>query len=237
MWDFVEHHWKDFGSTHEKVDIAYLLARYLALSLRGPMIREFLRQAGVGGAVPSHERVVHPMEVYVRPLVGEVRLAGDILRCTVEGKEEFWIILTPSCDFEHDKADYVMLAQCDLLVDQPEYARWRGGPPNLYAGSSTELESLLGDNRQRGQRDRFKFLPGTFFLPDLVVDLQRLKAVPKDDLGNYEPVASLDSPFAESLLSRFAKYFGRLGTPDIDKKIVLDRLKSNAKTTGKESPA
>jgi CheY-like chemotaxis protein len=237
MWDFVENHWKDFGSTHEKVDIAYLLARYLAMSLRGPMIRQFLQKEEVAGFVPVDERKIHPMEMYIHPPVGKVRMAGDILRRNMDGGEEYWVILTPSCDFEHGNANHVLLAQCDLLVNQPEYVKWRGGPPYTFTGSCKDLESLLGDNRQPGQRDRFKFLPGTFFLPDLVVDLQRLIAIPKDDLGNYEPVASLDSPFAESLLSRFAKYFGRLGIPDIDKPIVLDRLKSAPRTTGEENPA
>ena len=41
-----------------------------------------------------------------------------------------------------------------------------------------------------------------------------------------ERLASLDSPFAEGLLARFTRYFGRLGTPDLDVTVLLQRLQA-----------
>ena len=37
-------------------------------------------------------------------------------------------------------------------------------------------------------------------------------------------IASLDSPFAEEVISRFLRYWGRLGTPDLDISLVLQQL-------------
>jgi hypothetical protein len=36
----------------------------------------------------------------------------------------------------------------------------------------------------------------------------------------------LDSPFAEALLARFSRYFGRLGMPDLDVAVLLQRLRA-----------
>jgi|SRR5438128_12629700 len=115
-------------------------------------------------------------------------------------------------------------ARCVELTNEPEYQNWKENPnsDNLAA-----LKAMIGDNRQNMQSERYKFLPGTFFLPDLIVDFQHLKALPCNELDRLEVITSLDSPYAESVLARFARYYGRLGTPDIDKQVVLSRLQSS----------
>ena len=45
-------------------------------------------------------------------------------------------------------------------------------------------------------------------------------------MGGLERLASLDSPFAEALLARFTRYFGRLGTPDLDVAVLLQSLRA-----------
>jgi hypothetical protein len=69
-------------------------------------------------------------------------------------------------------------------------------------------------------------------LPDLVVDLQQLESIRVEKLADHDAIASLDSPYAESLLAKFARYYGRLGTPDIDKEIVLERLRAKSAASG-----
>lgn len=51
-------------------------------------------------------------------------------------------------------------------------------------------------------------------------------------MTTLERLASLDSPFAEALLARFARYFGRLGTPDLDLEVILNKLRSAAAGVG-----
>jgi hypothetical protein len=153
-------------------------------------------------------------------------MAGDLLRDKQNGTEAFWVVLTPSCDFAQDKADHVIVAKCERLTELDEYISWIRNHPNEPSNTaSAAIKNLIGNNR-KGQAERYKFLPGTFFLPDLVVDFQQLRSLTKVAANALEAVASLDSPYAESLLASFARYFGRLGTPDLDKDLVLDRLKS-----------
>lgn len=232
MWDFVSTHWQEFEKPTNQADLAYLLARRLAISLE--MAAANLA-ATVGGQLqaPTDDLKAHPMVMYIRPPLGPHRLAGDILIEQTEGKESYWLILTPSCDFAQNKAHHIVLAKCEKLAEQDEFAKWSSNPQ--HKDSKSRLEDLIGDNRKtprdgpKLQPERFKFLPGTFFLPDLVVDFQQLRSVSFESLKNFEVIASLDSPFAEAMLAGFSRYFGRLGTPDIDKQVVLNRLQASQK--------
>ena len=222
MWDFVSTHWKDFTNAHEQVDLAYLLARRLALSLEKEA-RKLGRKMS-GQSVPMADpKNIHPMEMFIPPPVGPDRQAGDILQGKVGDTDSYWITLTPSCDFEQaGRLHNVLIAQCIPLVGEPEYKNWVKDPKT----NAAPLKALISDNREEVQSERFKFLPGTFFFPDSIVDFQRLWAVPPSELAKLKVIASLDSPFAEAVLARFSRYFGRLGTPDIDKTVFLNRLEA-----------
>ncbi len=230
MWDFINIHWKEFDNTSGKADIAYLLARRLALSLQ----REARRMARkvTGKSVPiADPKNIHPMEMYVNPPVSTNRLAGDIVRGSVGGEASYWLVLTPSCDFEQEsRLDNVLLAQCIPLTAEPEYLKWKDNT----SANIGPLKSMIGDNRENVQSERFKYLPGTYFLPDSVVDFQKLRAISPDELNKLDVIASLDSPFAESVLARFSRYYGRIGTPDIDKNVVINRLQTEISQSSKK---
>ncbi|MBI5625406.1 MAG: response regulator [Elusimicrobia bacterium] len=234
MWDFVGTNWKEFKSAHEQADLAYLLARRLTVSLEGEA-RKLARKLA-GKDVPLADPAkVHPMQLYVVPPVDGCRLAGGILQGDIGGETAFWLVLTPSCDFEQEgRLLHVLLAHCLPLAKEPEFLSWQQNPVT----NAGPLKSLIGDHREKCQPERFKFLPGTYFLPDLVVDFQQLKAVTPEQFEKLKPIASLDSPYAEAALSRFARYFGRLGTLDIDKVVVLSRLQEGAKpaATAQDDP-
>jgi hypothetical protein len=125
-----------------------------------------------------------------------------------------------------EKADLVLLARCLPLTEQVEYQQWRDSLPEPSGTINRRLQDLLRNNRRDSQSERFFFLPGALSLPDLVVDLQHLVALQRDHMGGLERLASLDSPFAEALLARFARYFGRLGTPNLDVAVLLQRLRT-----------
>ena len=218
MWDFVSAHWKDFPLPADQADVAYLLARRLAIALEAEAGKLAAR---VGGAseVPATVSKAHPMVMYVVPTMGPHPLAGDIISETVGGQEMFWLILTPSCDFAQTKANHVTLAKCERLADRDEFKNWL---QKKDEPSTQRLEKLIEDSRG----DRFKFLPRAFFIPDLVVDFQQLRSLDIGSLKNFKQVATLDSPFAESVIARFSRYFNRLGTPDLDKAVVINRLRA-----------
>ncbi|MBI4028542.1 MAG: hypothetical protein HY360_26380 [Verrucomicrobia bacterium] len=252
LWDFVSKHWKEMVEFHDKVDLVYLVARRLSQTLRSDSIRRFVEQLSRGtttksnvsnapealsaavttdsseNAVPESSDVVHPIELYIYPCTNQQWLAGDIFTEEVGGKKEYWVVLTPSCDFENDKAQHVVLAKCDHLTEQEEFLKWSANAKEPSKKALKGMEEVISDNRG-GQKERFKFLPATFFLPDLVIDFQQLRSVRFETLDRTKVVASLDSPYAEATLARFSRYFGRLGTPDIDKNVVLARLQESLK--------
>lgn len=245
MWGFVSNHWRDMSTLHHKVDLVYLVARRLAQTLRGDSIRSFVNRISQNsnGKSPVTEpatpcaavietdktaqtsEVVHPVELYIYPSETPSWLAGDILHLEMNGKKDYWLVLTPSCDFENGKAEFVILANCRPLAEQDEYGKWAANKINPSKNTLKGMEAVICDNRG-GQKERFKFLPGTFFLPDLVVDFQQLLSVPLVELKREWVVATLDSPFSEAVLARFSRYFGRLGTPNIDKNVVINRLQT-----------
>lgn len=224
MWGFVAENWHELGVDEDKASVAQLLARRLAMSLTegglGPLVQ------GLGGSTGSSnaESQVSPIQYYIIPPVSSRRLVGDVLKGTVDGIDGYWLLLTPSCDLARDpvKAEWVLLAPCDLLTASKEYSDWKANPSS--SGKRKNLRNLLRNERQPGQKERFFFLPGVWKLPDLVADLQRLHKLGCPQLGDLEPIASLDSPFAENLVVRFTRYWGRLGIPDLDVDSVMSRL-------------
>jgi CheY-like chemotaxis protein len=231
MWDFVAPNWPGYRGQDDRVALAHLLVRRFALSLSTDGPESLVRAlTGEEGETEDARRAdggpVHPMWMYVMPpLEGARPMAGDVRFGDVEGSERHWVVLTPSCDFAQDRADTVLLAGCELLADQEECRDFLETGSN---GKRKKLRNLMCNNGSGRQADRFHFLPGALDFPDLLVDLRALKTVPREDFDGLKPVVSLDAPFAEALLNQFARYAGRLGTPDPDVNSVIDRLESSA---------
>jgi CheY-like chemotaxis protein len=227
MWNFVAEHWAEVSDEPDHTDLAYLLARRLALSLSETGIQQLAQSLGgrANGIMTAGK--VHPMRYYIMPPVEPSPLAGDIYWGEIAGNAGYWVLLTPSCDMVagREKAERVVFAGCDLLLNQPEYQKWQSKLPKPSKSSVRELSALLADNRRR-QPERFYTLPGALVLPDLIVDFQQLFTMPRADLDHLERISSLDSPYAEALLARFARYFGRLGTPDLDVEAVMTKLQT-----------
>jgi CheY-like chemotaxis protein len=236
MWDHVKSYWGANSSSYEKTDAAFLLARRLGNVLKRSSVEDFL--IGQNLLSPKVDDSVYPIEMYVYPSVNSKLQIGDILKSKYSKKSSYWMVMTPSCDVEQNKVTEVILAACFPLSDQPEYAKVKdylikGQEPSKEARK--DLETLIGNNRNaehkrkddektRFQPERYSFLPGTFFIPDLVIDFQALMQISLEKIKPNHRVASLDAPFAEACSSRFARYYGRLGTPDINKKFMSSKI-------------
>ncbi len=56
------------------------------------------------------------------------------------------------------------------------------------------------------------------------MDFQNKLLIKYSDLKSYKRIATLDSPFAESMLIRHISYYNRIGTPDLDANYILEHL-------------
>ena len=216
MINFVEHSWAGLSGQARRGDLAYLMVRRLARSLDATFVAELAE-----ATAQSSDAVVHPTRLYIMPPLQDPS-TGDIVR---DDAGNWFIVLTPTCDlFTHSgrrRADNVMAAPCELLTDTDEYRTWiTAGMPLSHRG----LDQLIANRRQRAQQDRFYFLPSAWGMPDLVVDLQRISHFEYDDFDRLTRMATLDDPYAQALVAQFARYSGRVGTPDLDVIAVRQRL-------------
>ena len=230
MWDFVEKNWDLFGDSPDRGSLSFLLARRLAVSLTDSNIRKFALE--LGGMVDTDDdesEFVMPMRYYLRPPVELSYLAGDLFFGTIGDRVGHWVLLTPSCDMVDGRVniDRVVLSGCVLLTDQVEFEKWEKGFPDPSKTAEKNLNALMTNNRKNGQQPmRHHFLPAALDIPDLVVDFLDLKVILFDGLAELDRKASLDSPFAEELISRFTTYMGRIGSPDFDADAEIKRLKA-----------
>lgn len=232
MWDVAAKIWDEDLEKKNPADLVYLLARRLANSLSGDVVRTFFGANETTGAPRS--AMAHAVELYVFPPIAQHYLFGDIFLKQAEGRSEYFVSLTPSCDHAQNKADFLLFARCTDLGVSDEWKKIEAAIRQDTEPSKTsinELKELMKDNNPKPRlQDRYKYLPGTSFLPDLLVDLQDSLTIRKEEIieSGLVRVASLDSPFAEYLQAKLIRYFGRVGTPTLDTDLTLTRFKSRA---------
>jgi len=193
MWEVID---KQSDLVQESADLAYLLARRLAARFSAVSVKEVL-----GDKVGSAK----PIELYIYPPVPDAIHTG----CILKDDDGFWIVATPACDFAQNRADHVVLLSAVPIFEHPIYLKWM----DSKSAKNTEAVRRLTVNNAG---DRYKFLPGTFFIDDLVVDFQGIKRVERANFDVTKVVCRLDSPFREDLLGSFSRYYGRIGVPEID---------------------
>lgn len=236
LWEHVESGEISPDDLSEEGEVAYLLARRLASSMSSSSIRKFFNPEHD----PSSEKI-HPVEYYIYPPVSYRIGLGDIFVDIAAG--EYYLAVNPACDFAQGKVDNVLLVRCALLKDIPEFSTIRELVVQKTAISNVkrgELKGIIADNRKLSgmQPERYKFLPGTSFIPHLVADFQILSPVRLDELGTpgrYNRVATVDSPFAEAIQAKFARYYGRFGVPDIDSEKLVAMLIAEVEAQHKDS--
>lgn len=231
IWDSLEVALvKEEVSPHPS-DLALLTARNLAQNLSQQVIKQLLNMdAGE----------INPLETYQYPPKYDSCNPADIYRYKDNGS--LWMVLTPACDFEQGKAENVLLAKVTPIKEHYLYATWIE-QANIF--SELNKKDKEAKTNQKPQQDamkdvkklvkgyigqRYKFLPGTFFLPDCVIDFQDLMSHPIEIADDYEAVCSLDNPYREEILQLFSRYYGRIGTPDYDLDPIWERIHDEFKT-------
>ncbi len=235
MWGFVLEHWTDFEPLVDKPEFLRLVVQRLALTFTREGISEMTQEVygtTVVGQTASGD-TVHPAEYYIKPPIGQDPMLGDIRLRQTGGDSQYFVVLWPTCDMVPRKdqqtgqfkvkAERVLCAQATLARDASEVADWLVSPNSR---SKQEKVERLVKNTRGGASERYHFLPGVWDVPDLVVDFQALEHIVLSDLKTHTCLGTLSSPFAEALASRFQRYIGRIGTPDLDVSIVLERIRS-----------
>jgi len=213
MWNFVHKDWLNISKTVNKELISYLLTKRLGYLLSEKHISNLLEED-----VQYYLDLSHPLDFYIYPpLEKKAYSPGDIL---IKDNQNY-VLLTPACDLElkkgRRKADNVLLIKTIPLNETPEYLAFKENNSNSTKG---ELKKLI-ENRNG---ERFFFLPKTWFIEDSLLDFQKISVIKYEDLEEYSKTIELNPSHANSLLSKFIRYYNRIGTKDISSDEIVSRI-------------
>ena len=129
------------------------------------------------------------------------------------------IALTNTCDLEHDKADFLILAAVkpakDVIQASKDFRNKLDGAQGeaLKRRAWDSLVELLEDFIHNASIRRYYFLDGraALELEPLFVDFQQLISVPIAQARSLPQMAVLASPDREKLVVHFAAYSSRIG--------------------------
>lgn len=206
MWTELGPHWAEYTDGVDPATVAQVLISRLARILDEDR---------------EHSFTAHPSHRYVYPPASGMRAPGDVVR---EGSREWWVVLTPACDFEQKKFEFVLLAHAGPLETHQKYLGWTRAKAkgNTAKGEWNELRKDV----LMATQGRYHYLPAFRDIPDLVIDLENVRSVTVDVLEAMEPIASLVSPFSEALLVQHSHFRGRIGVPDLDADLIKERLEA-----------
>ena len=213
FWEIIHKQRDKFKAEKNDFSLGYLMLRKFGSSLSRDKI------SGILGDDSLNKEKVHPMQFYIYPAISGEYECGEIL----QKDQEVFVILTPSCDFikrnnRSRKVGDVLLAKTTLLSNTDEYKGYQSKKDD-----NNKKENLIRLIESR-KGDRYFFLPQTPFIENRIVDFQSKEMVKYGDLATYTRVAKLDSPYAESMISSFIRYYNRIGYPDIDSDLIVNAL-------------
>ena len=277
FWNIIHERKNIFRADEEDFSLGYLMLRKFGHSLSKEKIAEIL-----GDNTLTSEKA-HPMQFYIYPTdTNQEFECGEIIKS--KKNNEFFVILTPSCDFiktskRKRKAERILLVRTIELEKVKEYKEYKEHKEQKdkyikcdteYKEVKQEYETLKKEIKninideniakikeyfeletkyeklnktyksydncknnissiiETRKSDRYFFLPKTPFIEEnRVIDFQNKEMVSYESLSdpkNYERIAKLDSPFAESMVASFIRYYNRIGFPDIDTDYILSNL-------------
>ena len=219
FWGTIQPKNNIFKPEAEDLSLGYMLLRNMADTLSRDNIQQLL------GDDTIKEDKVHPMELYIYPTDTTTEYqTGEIIKNTETN--DIFVILTPSCDLVERvrkgvagrNASFVLLVKTTKLTDTVEYQTFLENPNK---DNINKVDSLIRNNT----RDRYFFLPQTPFIENRVIDFQNKEIVSYEQLcANFERIAKLDNPYAQSMAATHARYYNRIGCPDIDSEYIINGL-------------
>ncbi len=230
FWETVDADKLVFKPGKSNVSLGYLLLRRFANSLSKENIKQLL------GDEKIKTDKAHPMEFYLYPVNPDPSIEEYIAGEIIEKDGIYYTILTPDCDLVlrtngTRKADKILLAATKKFNTLTDYIKYKDlkNKEDKNEKENVQLSNLEGKlktwmSNRGGEQDRFFFLPSTPFIENLVIDFQDNLMVDYNDLKNYNRIAKLDLPFAQSMISSFIRFYNRIGFPDIDSEYVFSSL-------------
>lgn len=139
------------------------------------------------------------------------------------------IVLTPTCDIAHKKADYhkfgilesfplFFIRLCETILDTNDF--------NVETISSTKKTKINNKLKKAitnaWPRYHFLMADGKISKTNRIIDFEIILSTPISEFNPGLRVARLCNPYKENLIHRFSHHVMRIGTPDIPTDKVKD---------------
>ena len=225
LWTFLEGNWLHFKDPAASVIVERLIRRRAAILLADLV-------QGEQGSIPLD--AIAGLEYYVYPPLHSSRLQlGSILRHRESGLIR--VVLTPHCHLavqpnqtkpRAEKVLTVRVVSAKDVIGVEKLEKVRGLPePSKRARKL--LSWATPPSKDIGQPEgRYWFLPEFLQIPHSYCDFMDIETVPFEKLSSdYEHLATLSPPFAESLQSHFVGYYGSVGIMSLNPDSIATLLK------------
>ncbi len=216
--DVVSKHWTEMAERDHE-ELMLVLVNRLAAWLKENAAAELASE--LQGRLGSSVDQASAAQVYLYPPVVQHLTCCDLLR---ESDSEYWLVLTPACDLVVQQAgpgqaermpeiSAVRLVRAHILRSAPPVVLYRDKKIN-----KDKLKAALKGTK------RYRLLPRYLSIPDLLVDFEQIRSAALDEVRSWSRIATLDSPFAEAMLTEFSHSAGRVGTPNVETQGILDAI-------------
>jgi CheY-like chemotaxis protein len=217
LWEFLEANWErlETGGHAEQSALTRLIRRRAALQLAE---LNFTEQG------PKHVSEVSGLEIYMYPPLNTQHFSlGEVIRKNTD-HSDIRVILTPHC---------YLTIQSNQTSPRAEYViTLKTVPVATVLGAKFEnAKSLQGDDLHKKIRrwinppsheevgkpeGRYWYLPNFLDIPHLYCDFLQVESIPYRQLeADYEELAVLSPPFAESLQACYGAFHGSVGVPNV----------------------
>lgn len=215
LWDFMEKNWEELEKINQTSHgIIERLIRRRASILLGrldPLCDDVQEVAYVSAA-----------DYYLIPPISNTFRLGHVLR--QKSDKRIFVVLTPHCHLEvqsgasSPRAENVMLISTfpaeEIISKIHKKSPFTGNDDVVRENVRRHIQSPMEKGQPRG---RYWFLPGFLFSRDLYCDFLCVQSIPYDTVySDYEPLAVLDTPYAEALQSCFTSFYQSVGLPNLN---------------------
>lgn len=212
IWDFLVSNWESLQKSEARV-----LERIIRKRL-STLISHSSDEDGV-----TETQVIDSCEYYHYPPISEGVSLGEIIKKR-DNPNEWRVILTPHCYLTlqpgatKPRTDYVLTVKIISASEHTE--KWNNGIDNIKNDNNlSNIQKMTtpgGAAKVKKPEGRNWFLPAFLEIPSSYIDFEQAESIPYAKINeDYERVAVLCAPFAESMQQSFASYYSSVGMPNL----------------------
>lgn len=218
LWEFLEKNWDRLwpGGIPDVKVLERLVRRRAALRLA--------EVTDIEGALQPINSIAG-LEYYIYPPLHEKGLSLGHIITKREQQADLRVVLTPHCHLTvqenklEPRAEFVLTVKAvlsDKILGAEKIGKVKVAEPAAQDKKLKSWATPPSGQEVGAPAGRYWYLPAFLDIPHSFCDFQQLESLPHASVvEEYEPIAVLTPPFAESLQACFVSYHAGVGIPGI----------------------